>query len=234
MENALRRTITVGNVSFNMVRVEGGKFMMGATSEQGHDAVSDEQPAHLVTLSTYYIGETEVTQELWQAVMGSNPSGLIGNDRPVEMVSWVDCQNFIRKLNSFTGMNFRLPTEAEWEFAARGGNNRQGYKYGGSEKIGNVAWYDGNSKSKTHNVTTKAPNELGLYDMSGNVSEWCQDLYGSYSSISQYNPAGPTSGDYRVVRGGSWLSPARLCRVSSRFKYRGDTTGFYLGLRLAL
>ena len=153
---------------------------MGATSEQGEDADSDEKPAHQVTLSDYYIGETEVTQALWKAVMGTNPSNFKGDSNPVEKVSWNDCQEFIRKLNSLTGRTFRLPTEAEWECAARGGNQSKGYKYSGSNKIKDVAWYDGNSKDKTHAVKTKPSNELGLYDMSGNVNEWCWDLYGAY------------------------------------------------------
>ena len=193
---------------------------MGATSEQGSDAYSDEKPVHQVTLSDYYIGETEVTQELWQAVMGSNPSSFTGSGLlPVEYVSWDDCQTFITKLNVLTGMQFRLPTEAEWEFAARGGNSSQGYKYSGSNNIDDVAWYGSNSNYNTHEVGTKAPNELGLYDMSGNVWEWCQDWYGSYSSSAQTNPTGPTSGSYRVFRGGGWGSIARACRVS----YRGTS-----------
>ena len=227
-------TITVKGVSFNMVRVDGGTFMMGATSEQGSDAYDDEKPAHQVTLSTYSIGETQVTQELWQAVMGSNPSNWKGNNLPVEKVSWNDCQTFIQKLNQLTGRHFRLPTEAEWEYAARGGSRSRGYKYSGSDRIEDVAWYDGNASKKTHPVKTKQANELGLYDMSGNVCEWCQDWYSSYSSSSQTNPTGPSSGSYRVYRGGSWLINAGSCRVSFR---RNDSPGYPiidLGLRLAL
>ena len=226
---------SIGNVRFEMVRVDGGTFTMGATSEQGSDAYSWEKPAHQVTLSSYYIGKTEVTQALWQAVMGSNPSICKGSNLPVECVSWEDCQTFIRKLNALTGKNFRMPTEAEWEFAARGGNNSRGYKYSGSNTLSNVAWYDDIMGSQTHPVGTKAPNELGLYDMSGNVWEWCSDWYGSYSSSSQYNPTGPNSGSRRVYRGGNWFKGyARICRVSDR----GSDTPTYLrdvlGLRLAL
>ena len=209
-------TFTVNGVSFTMIKVEGGTFRMGATSEQGSDVDSDEKPVHSVTLSDYYIGETEVTQELWEAVMGSNPSYFKGSQNPVEKVSWNDCKEFITKLNRLTGKNFRLPTEAEWEYAARGGNKSKGYKYSGSNTIGNVAWYSGNSGKATHNVKTKSPNELGIYDMSGNVWEWCEDYYGGYSSGSQTNPTGPSSGSSRVFRGGGWNGSARSCRVSSR------------------
>ena len=230
------QTFTVNGVSFDMIAVEGGTFTMGATAEQASDAYSDEKPTHQVTLSSYYIGKTEVTQELWQAVMGSNPSGFSGANLPVEKVSWEDCQIFIAILNELTGKYFRLPTEAEWEYAARGGSKSQGYKYSGSNTVDDVAWYPSNSSSKTHPVATKAPNELGIYDMSGNVLEWCSDWYSSsyYSSSSQYNPTGPASGSRRVYRGGSWGSSARLCRVSYR-DYNGPSYRFYnLGLRLAL
>ena len=214
------KEFNVKGVPFKMVYVAGGTFMMGATAEQdGYER--DETPAHRVTLSGYYIGQTEVTQELWYAVMGTNPSKFTRSSlNPVEKVSWDDCQTFIQKLNQLTGKKFRLPTEAEWEYAARGGNKSNGYKYSGSNSIGEVAWYEGNSGNVTHEVGTKAPNELGLYDMTGNVWEWCSDWYGSnyYSSVPSTNPTGPTSGSARVVRGGSWLNNAQLCRVS----YRSD------------
>lgn len=214
----------------NMVYVQGGTFTMGATSEQGSDTESDEKPTHQVTLSSYYICKYEVTQELWQAVMGSNPSKFTGNRKPVENVSWNDCKTFISKLNSITGKNFRMPTEAEWEFAARGGTKSKGYKYSGSNTPGNVAWYKDNSGSTTHEVGTKSPNELGLYDMSGNVLEWCSDCYDYYSSSSQTNPTGASSGIIRVFRGGSWISYARYCRSSYRYSY--GPGGRSLGLRL--
>ena len=230
-----RKVISVGNVSFTMIRVDGGTFTMGATSEQGSDAYNWEKPVHQVTLSPYYIEETEVTQSLWEAVMGSNPSNFEGAKRPVENVSWDDCQDFIRKLNQKTGHNFRLPTEAEWEYAARGGKkNQRYYKYSGSNNLSEVAWYKDNSGSKTHDVKTKQANELGLYDMSGNVWEWCQDWYGSYSSSSQTNPTGPSSGSARVYRGGSWHDFAKSCRVSLRSGRTPDFRHYYLGLRLAL
>ena len=227
-------TITVNGVSFNMIRVEGGTFMMGATSEQGSDAWDSEKPAHQVTLSTYSIGETEVAQELWQAVMGNNPSKFKGDNLPVEQVSWEDCQMFISKLNQLTGRRFRLPTEAEWEYAARGGSKSRGYKYSGNNNIDDVAWYTSNSSSKTHPVKTKQANELGLYDMSGNVWEWCQDWYGSYSSGSQTNPTGATSGSDRVRRGGGWFNGARSCRSAYRNGCAPSSRGYNLGMRLAL
>ncbi len=235
-----KQTFTVNGVSFTMVRVEGGTFTMGA--EQGSDADSDEKPAHQVTLSTYSIGETEVTQELWQAVMGSNPSNFKGAKRPVESVSWDDCQEFIKKLNENTGKTFRLPTEAEWEYAARGGSKSKGFKYAGSNSIETVAWYIRNSYDKgksstdygTHNVAQKQPNELGLYDMSGNVWEWCSDWHGSYSSGSQMNPQGANSGRSRQNRGGSWYSIAGRCRSSCRNSGPPDFRLNFLGLRLVL
>ena len=214
--------------------VEGGTFTMGATAEQGGDARSDEKPAHQVTLSDYYIGKYEVTQEEWQAVMGKNPSAFKGNNNPVEKVSWDDCQKFIKKLNQLTGLKFALPTEAQWEYAARGGNQSKGYKYSGSNNIDDVAWYDSNSGNKTHSVGTKAPNELGLFDMSGNVWEWCSDRYGSYSSSAQTNPVGPSSGYNRVLRGGSWNNLAWRCRVSFRYYNYPSNRNYYIGFRVVL
>ena len=227
-------TITVKGVSFKMVRVEGGTFTMGATNEQGSDAYSNEKPAHQVTVSTYSIGETEVTQALWEAVMGNNPSNWQGKNLPVERVSWEDCLTFISKLNQLTGRRFRLPTEAEWEYAARGGSKSRGYKYSGSNNIDDVAWYTNNASSKTHIVKTKQANELGLYDMSGNVWEWCQDWYSSYSSGSQSNPTGAASGANRVIRGGSWSFNAKLSRSSFRLNITPTYRYYFLGLRLAL
>jgi formylglycine-generating enzyme required for sulfatase activity len=224
-------TFTVNGVSFNMVRVEGGTFSMGSNASIG------ESPAHQVTLSTYSIGETEVTQELWQAVMGKNPSSSKDANiphLPVESVSWKDCQRFIKKLNKLTNKSFRLPTEAEWEFAARGGNMSQGYKYAGSNQIDEVAWYTDNSHSQNHVVKTKKPNELGLYDMTGNVSEWCEDWYGRYNSNPQTNPTGPTKGYGRVQRGGCRISSAEYCRISDRQGHEPDESWSIFGFRLAL
>ncbi len=232
-------TFTVNGVSFKMLPVKGGIFKMGATREQ-KNSDSDEKPVHSVTLSDYYIAETEVTQALWQAVMGSNPSDYKGKNNPVEMVSYDDCKAFINKLNTLlasqlpAGRKFRLPTEAEWEYAARGGSQSKGYQYSGSNILDDVAWYDSNSGRKTHPVKQKQPNELGIYDMSGNVCEWCSDWYGSYSSLAQTNPTGPSSGSNRVLRGGSWGNYAQYCRVAIRYCM---TPGFCFnnnGLRLAL
>ena len=231
------QTFTVNGVSFEMIAVEGGTFTMGATAEQGSDVDRDESPTHQVALSSYMIGKTEVTQELWEAVMGSNPSFFfLFKNRPVENVSWDDCQVFINKLNGLTGKSFRLPTEAEWEYAARGGKKSKGYKYSGSNTIDDVAWYDTNSAGTTHPVASKAPNELGLYDMSGSVWEWCSDWYSStyYSSSSQNNPTGPASGSYRVFRGGCCFNFARDCRSSIRSGSPPTGRNRNIGLRLAL
>ena len=193
---------------------------------------------HQVTLSDYYIGETEVTQALWQAVMGSNPSRFKGDNRPVENVSWNDCQDFIAALNRLTGKYFSLPTEAQWEFAARGGIKSKGYKYSGSNNIESVACYGENVGTtggyETRAVATKQPNELGIYDMSGNVWEWCGDWYGEYVSNSVTDPQGPLSGFTRVCRGGSWDSLEFGCRCFGRASDSSEIADFGLGLRLVL
>lgn len=237
------QTFDANGVSFDMVRVEGGAFMMGTTAEQEGEAESDEYPAHEVLLSSYFVGKTEVTQELWEAVMGDNPSRSIGAKKPVDGVSWDDCQQFIAKLNKITRRKFRLPTEAEWEYAARGGNKSNGYKYAGSDNIDEVAWYDVNARYAynvedrgAHDVGTKAANELGIYDMSGNLWEWCQDWYGAdyYSHSPKKNPKGPSSGDYRVIRNGSWYGTAKGCRITCR-SYGAPYYSFItFGFRLAL
>ncbi|MGM9799212.1 MAG: formylglycine-generating enzyme family protein [Muribaculaceae bacterium] len=225
----------VNGVTFEMVKVPGGTFTMGATAEQGDDAWDDEKPTHSVTLSGYYIGKYEVTQAQWKAIMGNNPSYLKGDNLPVEKVSWYDCQEFIKKLNQLTGKNFSLPTEAQWEYAARGGKSG-GTKYSGSDNIGNVAWYLDNADNKTHPVGEKSPNDLGIYDMSGNVWEWCQDWYDSnyYKNSPTTNPTGYGSVSEHVVRGGSWNSSARYCRVSFRSNSTPDNEYYYLGFRLCL
>ena len=229
-------TYTVNGISFTMIPVQGGTFMMGA-SDDDPEAYDNEKPAHQVSLSSYYIGQMEVTQLMWLAVMGTNPSNFTGDlYRPVEKVSWNDCQTFIAKLNEMTGMQFRLPTEAEWEFAARGGNLSKGYRYAGSNTIEDVAWYAYFADYMTHPVGQKAPNELGLYDMSGNVSEWCQDWFDTYSADAQIDPTGPPSGSNRVNRGGSWSINlgSWLGRVTGRSNRSQSTSTDYIGLRLAM
>ena len=228
-----------------MIAVQGGTFTMGCTPEQGDDCYGLEKPAHQVSVSDFYIGKYEVTQAQWRAVMGttvrqqrekSNHISLIpgeGDNYPMYYVSWEEVQRFIRRLNASTGKTYRLPTEAEWEFAARGGNKSRGYKYSGSDTAGNVAWYIENSNDGINPVGTKSPNELGIYDMSGNVLEWCYDWYEDYSSNAQTDPRGPTSSFFRVARGGSWFYSARIKRVSNRNYYRPDSGNFNLGFRLA-
>ena len=221
-------------ITIEMVKVEAGTFMMGATSEM-QNPYDDEKPVHQVALTNdYYMSKYEVTQALWQAVTGKNPSKFKGDNLPVERVSWNDCQVFIRNLNNMTGRKFRLPTEAEWEYAARGGKKSRGYQYSGSSNIYDVAWFDDINRNKKHPVGTKQANELGLYDMSGNVWEWCQDRYGSYSSSFQKNPTGAIMGEYRVFRGGRWGAKERIGRTSCRSYCTPDFSYFNLGLRLAL
>ena len=245
-----RKSFKINGCTFYMEPIEGGSFMMGATLEQ-EEPSDDEKPVHPVTLSSYYMGQLEVTQELWMAVMGSdnNPSYFTHGGRyPVERVSWNDCQTFLLVLNlslinKLDGMKFRLPTEAEWEFAARGGNKRRGYQYSGwcgnsdpIEKydLNDYAWYEDNSDKKTHPCGDKYPNELGLYDMSGNVYEWCQDGYTDYSSSAQTNPILYPKGSNKVRRGGSWWGRAKICSTTDRAYapsgYTADDTGFRLVL----
>ncbi|MGN0033523.1 MAG: SUMF1/EgtB/PvdO family nonheme iron enzyme [Candidatus Limimorpha sp.] len=227
--------VSVNGVTFEMVRVDGGKFKMGATAEQKKFAENDESRTHNVTLNDYYIGKYEVTQSVWNAVMDNDQSAFKGPNRPVERVSWNDCQEFIRRLNEATGKNFRLPTEAEWEYAARGGKKSHGFRYSGSDKIDEVAWYSENSGNETHDVGQKKPNELGIYDMSGNVWEWCSDWYlKKYKRKSQKNPIGPNEGSNKVFRGSCWNNNANSCRVSNRHSNNPVYSLSYTGLRLVL
>jgi formylglycine-generating enzyme required for sulfatase activity len=213
-----------------MVFVEGGTFQMGNSSGN-----SFEKPVHSVTLSSFNMGKYEVTQAQWQAVMGSNPSNFWRCDNcPLEKASWLEVQQYIQKLNAQTGKNYRLPTEAEWEYAAKGGKESKGYTYSGSNDINAVAWYRDNSGSETHVVGTKQANELGIFDMSGNVWEWCSDWSGNYSSNSVTNPKGTLRGAYRVLRGGGWNCYAFDCRPSYRIGFIPDDKHYDYGFRLVL
>lgn len=233
---AANETFNVNGIEFKMIHVEGGSFIMGATPEQVGEAHSDEYPTHEVKLASFSIGGTEVTQELWQAVMGNNPSSDNSDGKyPVNNISWNDCQTFISNLNTITGKHFRLPTEAEWEFAARGGNMSKGFKHAGSNNLNEVAWYGSNSNGLPHVVGLKKPNELGIYDMNGNVWEWTQDWYGLYSSEAQMNPTGPSSGSLKVNRGGCWNTDSQHTRVSGvRQTYSTSFGDSGEGFRLAL
>ena len=225
---------TVKGVSFKMVHVESGTFKMGANTGDT-EAYNDEKKAHEVTLSGYWISETQVTQELWLAVMDENPSKFKGDPNlPVEYVSFEDCKEFIKRLNKLTRREFRLPTEAQWEFAARGGNLSKGYKYAGGDDIYAMAWFNRNSERKTHPVRELAPNELGIYDMSGNVHECCNDWFGNYSPSANTDPTGPKKGFQRVCRGGCCVDPSRHCRISFRTTISPKDKTDFLGLRLAL
>ena len=227
--------VKVRNVTFEMVKVKAGTFVMGCTSEQGNDCDSDESPYHKVTISKdYYIGRYEVSQELWEAVMGNNPSKFVGFDNPVEMVNYNECLAFCSELSRLTGKQFRLPTEAEWEYAARGGHQATVSAYAGSSIPDNVAWHSGNSASKTHTIGQKSPNELGIYDMSGNVWEWCSDWYKLYPRDAQTDPTGPAYGSYRIIRGGSWYENAASCRVANRKTFPYSNRFYDLGLRVVL
>ena len=226
----------IDNINMDMIYIEGGTFMMGATTEQGEDSWDNEKPTHQVIVSSYHICKHPVTIREWEAVMGKSKYITSEPCHPVHNVTWNDCHQFIERLNSLTGKNYRLPREAEWEFAARGGNNSMGYKYSGSDNIDDVANYSQNGRCwydryyNMCNVMHKQPNELGIFDMSGNVWEWCEDWYGDYSNECQINPIGPSKGEYRVIRGGGADSRPGRCRVSSRDLKSEDSYG--IGFRL--
>jgi formylglycine-generating enzyme required for sulfatase activity/tetratricopeptide (TPR) repeat protein len=221
--------------NIEMVFVEGGTFTMGCTEEQGGDCGRDEIPAHDVTVTDFYIGKYEVTQKQWKAVTGSNhPVSKEGDNLPVNNISGDDAQEFIRQLNAKTGKKYRLPTEAEWEYAARGGNKSKGYKYSGGNDIDKIAWYGDNSGGKIHPVGSKAPNELGIYDMAGNVWEHVCDWYGAYSGSAQTDPVELKESKYRVGRGGSWKNEASAQRVAQRAVDVPDHRDYDCGFRLVL
>lgn len=232
----MNEIITVNDVRFNMLKIEGGSFWMGSQSSNpdernyNKDASHDEGPVHQVTVDGFYLGETEVNQRLWEAVMGDNPSHHIEPqiDLPVDSVSWYDCKMFIEKLNSITGKTFRLPTEVEWEYAAIGGQSEHRFMYSGSNILGSVAWLTDSRGVKTHQLKAKKPNQLGLYDMTGNVWEWCEDWYGSY------DPSQPQTSKRKVLRGGGWLNDARYFRNTYRDLAFPDIRYYCMGFRLAL
>ena len=240
-------TETAFGINMRMIYVEGGTFTMGCTSEQGGECESDESPARQTTVSSYYIGMLEVTQSQWEKVMGTTiyqqrnkeAPGCdllgVGPEYPMYYVSWEEAKEFCARLSRQTGRTYRLPTEAEWEYAARGGKKSEGSKYSGGWSIGDVAWYGGNSGNSTHSCGTKRSNALGLYDMSGNVWEWCEDWYGSqYLQYDSNNPKGAGSGSRRVARGGSWFNGAESCRVSSRDDLTPSNRYGSLGFRVVL
>ena len=232
-EGIEEKVFTLGEMQFTMVEVVGGSFIMGNT-EDGDDTEPNERPTRKVTLSNYWIGKTEVTQQLWQTVMGNNPSYFKGPDLPVDNVSWNDCQQFIKRLNERTGQRFRLPTEAEWEYAARGGTRTNHYLYSGGNDATDVGWVWANAKEKTHAVGKRRDNELGIYDMTGNVWEWCQDWYGYYPTTAQHNPKGARAGRYKVNRGGAWCFEKKAARNVARFANKPDGRYKSVGLRLAM
>jgi len=226
-------TETNANLKLEMVAVLGGTFTMGCTAEQGANC-NDDETSRQITLKNFYIGRYTITQAQWREIMGDNPSNFTGDNLPVEQVSWKDVQKFLRKLNTITGRRYRLPTEAEWEFASKGGIYSEQCRYSGSNNSDDVAWYEGNSDNKPHPVGSKNPNELGIYDMSGNVYEWCQDKYGAYSPFQKNDPSGSPSGAYRVYRGGGWGYDAGRCRVSARNGCTADYSDDIVGFRIAL
>ena len=231
-----RFTVKVNGVSLEMQRVEGGSFMMGATADQTDAEIYNDKPAHLVFLSPFYIATTEVTTTLWQKIMTErevlSPKGF--PTHPINYVTWYDCQEFVRRLDSITGLPFRLPTEAEWEYAARGGHKSKAFRFAGGNEPDSVGWTYSCSGNWTHPVARKRPNELGLYDMTGNVSEWCQDRYGRYQLGTAPNPCGVDTGMYRVVRGGSYDECAANSHISFRRWLLPETSAGYIGFRLAL
>lgn len=228
--------VNVGKYNVRMIGVEGGIFSMGATPEQGTMAGSDESPVHEVTLDGFELGQTEVTAGLWLEVMGSLPYKNSDKelDKPVVNVSWYDCQNFIIKLNRMTGRKFRLPTEAEWEFAARGGVKSSGNQFAGGMYVSQVAAYLNNASSEVMPVKSFRPNELGLYDMSGNAWEWCQDSFYDYPGEPETNPCHILPGELRIMRGGSAASKWDACRVANRSKLPASSVKSTFGFRLAL
>ncbi len=229
-------TEVIQEIEANMINIPAGTFVMGCVNEQDSACYYWEKPSHKVSISSFYLNKYDVTQKEWEAVTGKTPwFSKACADCPVENISWYDAQVFINKLNQITGRNYRLPTEAEWEYAAGGGNKSHGYKFSGSNNPDEVAWYDKNSSKQSHPVGQKKPNELGLYDMSGNVFQWCSDWFDEkyYTSSPSDNPVGPRTGAYRAVRGGSWWSEVNQGRTICRDRYPSDAKDDDVGIRLA-
>ena len=235
-DSLLSLSFQVGDASFRLQRVEGGAFVMGATHDQYDEHTITDKPAHTVVLSPFYMAETEVTNELWHIVMPERRivEGWMNPQQPITYVTWDDAQLFLQRLDSLTGMPFRLPTEAEWEYAARGGNQSKGYRFAGGDIADKVAWYTTNAGFKKHQVAQMLPNELGLYDMTGNVSEWCQDWFGQYYYGTEPNPKGPETGEKRIVRGGSYDNCADNIHISCRQYFLPDEANNCIGFRVAL
>ncbi|MGL1893959.1 MAG: formylglycine-generating enzyme family protein [Spirochaetaceae bacterium] len=242
------KPITLGSTGIEMVKVKAGSFNMGS-----NEGDSDEKPVFKVTIiNDYFIGKYEVTQKEWNIIMEKNPSSFLGDDLPVDSVSWFDAIDFCNKLSLKEGLSpayfvsgsdiqiitdsngYRLPTEAQWEFVARGGNTELDYKYSGSNKAGDIGWYGSNSGNRSHIVGTKQPNDLGIYDLSGNVWEWCWDLYGSYNNEAQIDPIGSSTGLFRVLRGGGWSSYAASLRSCDRINSGADSNIRIIGFRIVL
>jgi formylglycine-generating enzyme required for sulfatase activity len=229
-----KRDVIAADVELVLIWVEGGTFVMGCNTDEDNNCEKDEFPTHKVKLDGFYIGKYEITQIQWYVVMNDNPSRVIGDDMPVTNVNWHDAQQFVQRLNARTGQKYRLPTEAEWEYAARGGYKHSKYKYSGSNNVNTVAWNAENGGDSIHPVGKKMQNNLNIYDMSGNVYEWCSDWYGAYGNDADRSPTGPLTGTARVVRGGFWHDAPRRCRVSDRDQLSPDLKLPAVGLRLVL
>ncbi|MCM1531296.1 MAG: formylglycine-generating enzyme family protein [Bacteroides sp.] len=236
-------TETAFGMNLQMVYVAGGEFEMGSTVEQDVEAASNEAPVRTVSLDPYYIGKFEITQSQWEAVMGTTIREQMeltgweelygeGIDYPMYYVNWQEAKAFCDSLSKKTGKRYALPTEAQWEYAAKGGQKSEGYKYSGGDNIEEVAWYEENSEETTHPVGLKKANELGIFDMSGNVREWCSDWYDIYDEADTENPQGPELSEVRVERSGSFGSDARRCRSTDRRSFKPTYRSFYLGFRV--